>query len=398
MLPTPLPVLPAGALGSRRALIIWLLGAASSTSAFASRDWQAAECDVISSGPVCFNDGHNVLIAGAAGSDLGGHWTFDAEAPFDASGNGNNGVGELEHGPSPAGGGHSAYFEKNFLMVPDSEQLHSKDFTYSFWVYLLGEALGVANDAPKWCPLLRKGVYVSAAEEFSNSPALLYSRRTGHLRAALTTTAGGRGDGEYVDSNARLQPNRWVHIALVHHHGGPASGTFDSPGGTSRMLLYVNGILDARLVTKGTIEDNNFPLYVGGDPFTAEQCGFEMYMDELRMHTRAVAPHELQAEAAPALAGVDPSYVHLGCISCSITEAVASCPHSRHICSSLELHTGGYQVAKALGWLIGGMHVWTHAAVMKRMASASKMLQGADWTGAGGSPSNGLALCCEGAL
>lgn len=359
--------------------------------------WGADECDVVSSGPVCFNGGSSVLTPGVAGSDLAGHWDFDAEVPFDVSGNGNHGEGVLEHGPAPAGGGHSAYFAKNFLTVHDAEVMHSKDFTYSFWVYLLGGALDEARDAPRWCPLLRKGVYVAGAEEFANAPALMFSRRDGHLRAAVTTSVSSRGDGEFVDSHARLQPNRWVHIAMVHHHNSGAAGSAAVAGG-GHLLLYVNGILDARLVMRGNLEENRYPLYVGGDPFTAEQCGFEMYLDELRLHTRAVAPHELQAEAAPALGGVDPSFVHLGCASCSLAEAVTSCPHNRHVCSALELHTGGYQVAKALGWLVSGMHVWTHASVAKKLqAQAGAGVGAAGKEAVAERASAGLALCCEGA-
>lgn len=365
-----------------RGWLLFRLAVLLSCSVLCAATWKAEECDVRSSGPLCFNGGSSVLMPAAAASDLVGHWTFDSEVPFDVSGGGNHGEGVLEHGPSPAGGGYSAYFAKNFLTVPDAPGFHSKDFTYSFWVYLLGSPLGEARDAPKWCPLLRKGVYVSAAEEFSNAPALLFSRKTGHLRASVTTTSVSLGDGEYVDSHARLQPNRWVHIALVHRHN---SGAAEAGSGSGHLLLYVNGILDARLVLHGRLEQNEYPLYVGGDPFTAEQCGFEMYLDDLRLNSRAVAPHELQAEAAPTLGGVDPSFVHLGCTSCSLEEAVTSCPHTRHVCSALELHTGGYQVAKALGWLASGMHVWTHAAVANRGAAPS--------AGA----ASGLALCCEGA-
>jgi len=57
-------------------------------------------------------------------------------------------------------------------------------------------------------------------------------------------------------------------------------------------------------------------------------------------------------------------------MSCPLEEAVRSCPKDRHICTALELHTGGYLVARSIGWLEGGMHVWTHTAVQKRVAMA----------------------------
>lgn len=350
-------------------------------------------CDVKSTGPVCVNGGNTVLMPAAAASALGGHWTFDQQAALDASGNGNHGVGDVQHGPAPAGSGYSAFFEANFLMVPDSEQFHTEDFSYSFWVYMLDDPVAQAREAPHWCPLLRKGVYLTAAAEFANAPALLFSRNTGHLRASVTTSVSGHGEGEFVDSNARILPARWVHLAVVHHGAG-------SKIGASSLLIYVNGILDAKLTLQGVVEQNTYPLYIGGDPFTAEDCQFKLYVDEVRMYGRAVAPHELQAEAAPAVAGIDPSFVHLGCLRCSFEEAVHSCPPNRHICSALELHTGGYQVARALGWFTSGVHVWTHSAIVKEEQAARQFASGEGLILPGSSataprPSQGLALCCE---
>lgn len=357
--------------------------------AFATLLVSAAEqCDVVSSGPVCLNSGSSVLMPSAVAHGLGGHWTFDGPTAVDSSGNGNHGVGSLQHGPSPAGGGYSARFDKGFLMVPDNRLFHSRDFTYQLWVYLLEDPAGQAQEAPGWCPIVRKGIYIPAAEKIVNNPALMINRNTGKLRAAVSTSVSSAGDGEFVESNARLQRNRWIHLAIAHHTG---------TSGSSRLLLYVNGILDAKLVLRGVPESNEYPLYVGGDPFTAEDCGFTMYVDEVKMLTRPASPHELQAEAAPAFAGIEPSFTHLGCLSCSLDEAMHSCPATRHICSSLELHTGGYQVARTMGWLTAGSHVWTHAAVLKaRGGQEHPPMVGQAPAGTG--PSMGLALCCEGPM
>merc|ERR1719327_160912 len=87
------------------------------------------------------------------------------------------------------------------------------------------------------------------------------------------------------------------------------------------LLLYFNGILDNAMTTRGSMVLNDYPLYVGGDPFTLDACHFTVYMDELRVFSHAVPPHQLQAEAAPALGGTDPSYVRLGCLKCTLAEA-----------------------------------------------------------------------------
>jgi len=340
-------------------------------------------CDVDLSGPICYAQAgrKQALLPQAVPNGVVGHWDFDTDMAVDSSGNGNHGVTELVHGPSPAGSGHSAAFTKNFMMVPNSAQLKLSDFTYSFWVYLMDDGStpsGVGSSAT-WCPLIRKGIHMVETEQFANAPALLFNHRTGHLRAELTTSMKGTEDGEYIDSNARLLPNRWLHVAMVHHSKNPS------------LLLYVNGILDSVIKTQGTLVTNDYPLYVGGDPFTSAQCGFTVYMDELRVYSHAVPPHQLQAEAAPALGGTDPSYVRLGCLQCSLEDAAKSCPRDRHVCTSIELHTGGYQVARSLGWLTSGTHVWTHAAVTKG-ADAEMVSQQVKT----GESAAGLGLCCEG--
>mmetsp|Transcript_40245 Transcript_40245/g.85831 ORF Transcript_40245/g.85831 Transcript_40245/m.85831 type:complete len:407 (-) Transcript_40245:14-1234(-) len=328
-------------------------------------------CDLSVAGAVCFSDGASALTPPAMQPGLIGHWTFDEISAHDTSGNGHHGATDLQHGPSPAGGGYSAIFRNSFLAVPDSPQFRVADVTFSLWVYL-ADGVDDQSGTDHWCPLLRKGAYVPGAAESAGSPALLLGRRSRGLRFAMATTAASTSEeGEFLDSNARLPRRRWVHVAVVRHG--------------ARLLIYVNGILDAASTMRGSLVHNEYPLYVGGDPFTAENCGHTVYIDELRMLGHAVAPHDLQAEAAPALGGIDPSYVRLACRSCVLHEAVKSCPSTRHLCTSLELQQGGYQVARSLGWLDAGSHVWTHAAVAKAAATASANSQ------------LGLGLCCEGA-
>merc|ERR1719265_1734651 len=334
-----------------------------------------ASCDVSSSGPICFSGQQQALQPSAIPNGLVGHWNFDGEVAYDASGNGNHGMTRLAHGPAPAGGGHSALFKRSFLMVPNSALLQSAEFTYSFWVYL--QHAGEDNAA--WCPILRKGIHQVETSLYESAPALEFNSRTNKLRVSLTTIASGVEDLEYAESNARLLPNRWAHIAIVHHS-------------TQRtLLLYVNGIMDKRMKLQGTLVLNNFPLYLGGDPFAVDHCDVTLYADELRAYNRAVFPHELGAEAAPALGGVDPSYVHLGCTGCTLEQAAQSCPASRHVCTAVELHTGGYQVARSLGWLSAGTHVWTHSAIAK--SQAAELGAQAPATAA---IQFGLALCCDG--
>jgi hypothetical protein len=337
-------------------------------------------CDVTSFGSLCFSDRQGVLEAAGKPPGLVGRWTFDEEFALDSSGHSNHGNMPLLHGPSPAGIGHSALFRKSFVTLPHTEQLDFQftDFAFTFWIYVPTSDLSIKKIAPNWCPVLRKGVHAPNADHFESSPAILYSQATGHLRLGVsTTTHSGTDapDGQYIDSNARVRPNRWMHLAVQRH--GP------------KMLLYANGILDAVMPIHGEILHNKHALYVGGDPFSTEQCAHTMYLDELRIYNRALAPHELEAQAALALGGVSPSFVHLGCPRCGAMEAKKSCPQSRHICSNMELHAGAYQVARTQGWITKGLEVWTH----DRLAG-KEFFPNPDVL----AMSVGLALCCEGPL
>jgi len=325
-------------------------------------------CDISTTGSLCFSSKAAVLQAAAKPPGLVGRWTFDEELALDSSGNGNHGTSAgLVHGPSPAGNGHSALFRKSFLTLPHSPLYESADFAFTFWVYVPTADVSTRAVTPNWCPLMRKGVHAPQADHFESSPALLYSYATGHLRVSLSTTThngANAPDGQFVNSNARLRPNRWMHLAILKH--GP------------RVLLYVNGILDAVMPLHGQPLINHHALYVGGDPFSAEQCTHAVYIDELRVYSRALAPHELEAQAVFALGGTSPSFVHLGCANCGAVQARNSCPHSRHVCSDVELYAGGYQVARTQGWLVKGVHVWTADLLLHPAISV------------------GLALCCEG--
>lgn len=349
-------------------------------------------CDVVLSDPICYGSEsfvgrRQVLLPNAVPSGLVAHYNFDADLAVDVTGNGNHAETELVHGPSPAGSGHSALFNNNFMMVPDSAWFGMKDFTYSFWVYLQEESVTRhASRSATWCPLLRKGIDDHATKQYASAPGLLFNHKTGQLRAQVTTTIKGVKDGEHVDSNSRLMANRWMHVSMVHHHARKS------------LILYVNGILDTALSTQGVMVSNHYPLYIGGDPYNQYDCGFTLYIDDVKVYSHAVPPHQLSAEASPSLGGVDSSYVRLGCLSCRVEEAAKRCPKNRHICTSVELHTGGYQVARSLGWLPAGTHVWTQAAVVKAAEAAMGMptLPPAGLRPADAESSVGLGLCCEG--
>lgn len=133
-------------------------------------------------------------------------------------------------------------------------------------------------------------------------------------------------------SNARMPHGRWAHIAIVRAE--------------SKIKLYFNGILDSIAPTDGFTLTNKHPLYLGGTPWHNEDCNVPMLMDEVRIYNRPLHEAEIEAEASPALGNIEPSYIQLGCVNCLLEKASKSCIEGYHICTSIELHSGGYQIAR----------------------------------------------------
>lgn len=225
------------------------------------------------------------------------------------------------------------------------EVSHTKDFTskvYSvtFWLFLIKEYTEDLKQKKglRWCPLLQKGVDDTFESIYFRSPAIFFDRKERVLKAIVSTTAANtQPQGEMLFSNAKMQYQRWNHIALVVTE--------------TKVKLYVNGILDAVNATEGRASINDMPLFVGNTPWHIEDCNVPSYIDELRFYNRILNEEEIEAEAAPALGGIEPNYVNLGCINCGLDQASKACLDGYHLCTSIELHTGGYQVARAMGWV-----------------------------------------------
>ena len=119
-----------------------------------------------------------------------------------------------------------------------------------------------------------------------------------------------------------------------------------------KLKLYVNGILDAITHTIGFSTTNTMPYYIGNVPWHKDDCNVPTYMDDLRIYNRVLKEFEIEAEGAPSLGGIEPSFVLLGCINCPAKQAESACANNYHICTSIELNTGGYHVARSMGWVI----------------------------------------------
>lgn len=317
----------------------------------------AGQCDVSSEGALCLGGGGfgedsaaKVLLPPALPDGTAGLFTFDQAVPQDATGD-LTATGQVQSGPGFGGTGASAKFsDGKFLRIEHHEKLEGLelDFTASAWVFL--EDTGVRKGEcvePKWCTLMRKGGVDEGTGAVTNGPAIFFDACSRKLTVALGTDKVA-GYGEMFQSNARLRPSQWMHVALVR---------LAEP---KKTRLYINGILDAHAISEGNAVKNKDPLYIGGEPSPTPTCNVNWLVDELKITGKAMEADELAAEASPALGGVEPSFVHLACTDCTLEEAAEKCPGEYHVCSSIDLHSGAFQVAHLMGWVGQDTRIWTH--------------------------------------
>merc|ERR1712146_109029 len=88
--------------------------------------------------------------------------------------------------------------------------------------------------------------------------------------------------------------------------------------------------------------------------------------------------------------------VRLGCMGCTLDLAGKSCPKDYHLCTAMELHTGGYQVGRINGYSTHETRIWTHAEYKTRAGgNAQNMDKVFDSAGdLADSGKKGTGLCC----
>jgi len=324
------------------------------------------QCDIVSPGAICAFDGQKIILPKKNQKGVVAYWTFDEIRVLDSSGNRNHARNIVKAGPSMSGQGASGLFSNgDFLSIPYTDSFNSKEYTISFWIFLIKDYFSQSKGI-RYCPILQRGNDDLFSKVFKRSPALYYDRVGKNLKVFISTKLESEPQGEGVTSNAQINPQRWMHIALVKSE--------------MKIKLYINGIVDNSFTLKEeAVGDAQGDLFIGNVPWLKDSCSYPFLIDEMRYYNIAVQEENIQAEASPAFGGVDSTFIMLGGMNLDIKAAGNSCVDGYHVCTSIELHTGGYQVARAMGWLDWNTHIWSHGA-LKNPTDFMGMI--------------GLALCC----
>ena len=269
-----------------------------------------SQCDLITEGPVCIYEGDRVILPSARPKNLIGYWNFDEIKPIDNSGFKNHATHIVQSGPSFGGLGYSAYFtEGKYLEVQHTNDFKSKDFTISFWFYLMKDENNFSGT--KLCPLIQKGKDDLFNKIYNRFPSIYFHRKDRNFKVFMISNKQNLIQGENFTSNSKATYEKWVHISLIKKK--------------KNLKFYFNGILDYQINFKKELEINTDNFYIGNVPWLSKICNFPFLIDELRYYNAAIDEDFIQAEASPVLGGIEPNFLQLGCLNCSLNEASKSC-------------------------------------------------------------------------
>lgn len=297
----------------------------------------------------CFEVPKSICLVGRAGGkhivgksrpppDLVLWYQFDKRLPVDDSGQKHHllddkaAFTQLISGPGVLGRGASASFDgKYYRTVKSTSALQTPAFTIALWMYLQEDSVG------SWRTIFHKG---TGPDQLTPTLLLWPNERRLHVRVS-TTADWNEG---VLESSGLVPLRRWTHVAVT------------STGSVVR--LYVNGVKDGEVILEGEPAVNEGDLHIGRDPWRA---GTKAYIDDFRWYSKELTEGDLRALTYPRLTGITSgSDVHLGCSSCTFAEAVKVCGERSHLCSLQELLSGGFHVARVVGWLAVTPEVWYH--------------------------------------
>jgi len=273
--------------------------------------------------------GSSHIAGDSLSKSLVGWWTFDDAMATDQSGRLNSIVPIPDVGPGLHGYGSSAYFNGSYVsLIPHLPPYASDEVSWAFWMFLIEEP------ATGFRTILNKGTKTSGVV-ISMWPE---TRRL-KIRVSLSPTRS-----QAFDSVSSIAARRWSHVALVLQ--------------LDVARLYINGILDSKLILNDAPQSNQEPIFVANDPW---QLGIAMFMDDFRIYSRRLRDEEVSMIAGTCFPEYGTDFVRLGCTGCKIVEAFHSCDEFHHVCTRDELESGVLTVARLMGWIDLDMRpfVWT---------------------------------------
>mmetsp|Transcript_10929 Transcript_10929/g.20065 ORF Transcript_10929/g.20065 Transcript_10929/m.20065 type:complete len:467 (-) Transcript_10929:98-1498(-) len=326
-----------------------------------------SHCDLQLEKGICLYGGSKMIVADAAMSGLVARYSFDeharreGETPtlLDLSGNSNHAADSgCGTAPGRMGKGRSGSFSMvdHRTRIPSSTSLQmGSALSLSMWIYIREPLLAGGGSE---FPLLYKGTD-------ANHPiySLNLQRDTGNI-AFLSQNAN-------ATSRASIRPRRWYHLCATSDQ--------------EHLKIYVNGVLDVTVPhsSSGSITPSNdvSSLFIAGSPQNSHPLA--LFIDDVSIYNRALETYEVEADSFPALGPVEPSFLRLGCLSCSANEAKGTCGSLYHVCKNIELHAGGFSAAHNLGWI-------SHDSNVISFESASPP--------ASSTVGAGTVLCCKGVV
>ncbi|EGR32484.1 NLI interacting factor-like phosphatase family protein, putative [Ichthyophthirius multifiliis] len=312
-----------------------------------------------------------ILVPPAKMEGLIGYYSFDDKNNLDISGNSNhpNEGSDIQKGQPWGGQGNSLFFNgKNYLSINiPQEQLKSSSYTIQFYYFPVEEK---QLKGKKECPIIQKGFDNLIEGKFERQPGIYFNKEKRSIKIFISTLDTNEFlEGNILESNARLSYNKWAHISLSKS--------------SQKIKLYINGILDQVAVLQSFDVENDSPFYIGNTPWFSDDCILNAFVDELKIYNYEIKSYQVQAEASMFLGGIEPSFLHLGCINCELETAKQSCIQGYHLCTSLEIYSGAYNVARIMGWIEHNNNIWSYNQLFQ-----------IDNQEDSGSANSGIGICC----
>lgn len=207
---------------------------------------------------------------------LVGHWTFDegkGAIAHDASGRDNHATvkGDAKWGTGIIGGALEFDGKNDFVSIPNESQFDiTGNITVSAWIR-------VESFTNAWQAIVTKG-----------DRAWRLHRANNRNNAGFACSDLARNQTGDLLGNKRVANSQWHHIA------GVLDGT--------KMSLYVDGVLDARMVSSPQISVNDYSVLIGSNAQVAGRL-FHGLIDDVRIYDRALSVDELRAMVK--LGGID---------------------------------------------------------------------------------------------